>query len=184
MHENTEKKLMRDCAATRIPSGEAITLGKDTHVFITQALGGSYTVATDQGLARIADQDADALGLEPAAKGTDAPVASDANTPVDEKAVWDQLRTCYDPEIPVNIVDLGLVYDCVITPREGNGARVDIKMTLTAPGCGMGPVIASEAKSKVLGVAGVGDAEVELVWDPPWNQNMISEAGKMKLGLI
>lgn len=183
MHENTEKTLLRDCAATRIPSGETITLAKDTTVFITQALGGSYTVATDQGLARIADEDADALGLESAAKkGEGAPV--DSSVSVDEKAVWDQLRTCYDPEIPVNIVDLGLVYDCVITPRETNGSRVDIKMTLTAPGCGMGPVIASEAKSKVLGVPGVGDAEVELVWDPPWNQAMISETGKMKLGLI
>jgi probable FeS assembly SUF system protein SufT len=184
MHENTEKTLLRDCAATRIPSGEAITLPKDTRVFITQALGGSYTVATDQGLARIADQDADALGLEASAKSPDAAPAVDANVPVDEKAVWDQLRTCYDPEIPVNIVDLGLVYDCIITARESSGARVDIKMTLTAPGCGMGPVIASEARSKVLGVPGVGDAEVELVWDPPWNQNMISEEGKMKLGLI
>ncbi len=183
MHENTEKTLLRDCAATRIPSGEAITLSKDTQVFITQALGGSYTVATDQGLARIADADADALGLECAAKKADAsPV--DSSVPVDEKAVWDQLRTCYDPEIPVNIVDLGLVYDCVITPRESNGAAVNVKMTLTAPGCGMGPTIAAEAKSKVLGVPGVGDAEVELVWDPPWNQAMISEAGKMKLGLI
>jgi probable FeS assembly SUF system protein SufT len=184
MHENTEKKLTRDCAATRIPSGEAITLTKDTNVFITQALGGSYTVATDLGLARIADEDADALGLEPMAKKTDAVSTSDADAPVDEKAVWDQLRTCYDPEIPVNIVDLGLVYDCVITARDNDGARVDIKMTLTAPGCGMGPVIASEAKSKVMSVPGVGDAEVELVWDPPWNQNMISEAGKMKLGLV
>ena len=183
MHENTEKTLIRDFPATRIPSGEAITLEKGTTVFITQALGGSYTVATDQGLARIADEDADALGLEPAAKKEGAP-AADSSVPVDEKAVWDQLRTCYDPEIPVNIVDLGLVYDCVITPRETDGARVDIKMTLTAPGCGMGPVIASEAKSKVMGVPGVGDAEVELVWDPPWNQAMISEAGKMKLGLI
>jgi probable FeS assembly SUF system protein SufT len=183
MHENTEKTLTRDCAATRIPSGETITLTKDTQVFITQALGGSYTVATDQGLARIADEDADALGLEPAAKAEGAG-AVDSSVPVDEKAVWDQLRTCYDPEIPVNIVDLGLVYDCVITPSESNGSRVDIKMTLTAPGCGMGPVIASEAKSKVLGVPGVGDAEVELVWDPPWNQAMISEAGKMKLGLV
>ncbi|HSI12384.1 MAG TPA: putative Fe-S cluster assembly protein SufT [Chthoniobacter sp.] len=182
MHENTEKTLVRDCAATRIPSGETITLAKDTTVFITQALGGSYTVATDQGLARIADEDADALGLESAKKSEGTPV--DSSIVVDEKAVWDQLRTCYDPEIPVNIVDLGLVYDCIITPRETDGARVDIKMTLTAPGCGMGPVIASEAKSKVLGVAGVGDADVELVWDPPWNQAMISEAGKMKLGLI
>ena len=182
MHENTEKTLLRDCAATRIPRGETITLAKASHDFIPQALGGSYTVATDQGLARIADEDADALGLESAQKGEGVPV--DSSIVVDEKAVWDQLRTCYDPEIPVNIVDLGLVYDCIITPREANGARVDIKMTLTAPGCGMGPVIASEAKSKVLGVPGVGDADVELVWDPPWNQAMISEAGKMKLGLI
>ena len=183
MHENTDKTLVRDCPATRIPSGEAITLEKGTNVFITQALGGSYTVATDQGLARIADEDADALGLDRMVAQA-APAANVTDGPVDEKDVWDQLRTCYDPEIPVNIVDLGLVYDCVITPREASGAKVDVKMTLTAPGCGMGPTIAAEAKSKVLGVAGVGDAEVELVWDPPWNQAMISEAGKMKLGLI
>jgi probable FeS assembly SUF system protein SufT len=183
MHENTEKSLTRDCSATRIPSGETITLPKDTRVLITQALGGSFTVATDMGLARINDEDADALGLEPTIKRP-AATPSDLRTPVDDKAVWDQLRTCYDPEIPVNIVDLGLVYDCVITPREGAGAKVDVKMTLTAPGCGMGPTIAAEAKSKVLGVPGVGDAEVELVWDPPWNQAMISEVGKMKLGLI
>ena len=183
MHESTEQKLTRDCAATRIPSGEAITLAAGTNVFITQALGGSYTVATDQGLARIAEADADALGLEPTIKKSEIPAAG-TDTPVEEKAVWDQLRTCYDPEIPVNIVDLGLVYDCVITPRPNAGAKVDVKMTLTAPGCGMGPTIAAEAKSKVLGVPGVEDAEVELVWDPPWNQGMISEAGKMKLGLI
>jgi probable FeS assembly SUF system protein SufT len=183
MHENTDKILTRDCPATRIPSGEAITLPKGVHVFITQALGGSYTVATDQGLARINDEDADALGLEPTA-AKPAPTPADTSGPVDDKAVWDQLRTCYDPEIPVNIVDLGLVYDCVITPRESAGAMVNVKMTLTAPGCGMGPTIAAEAKSKVLGVPGVGEADVELVWDPPWNQAMISEVGKMKLGLI
>ncbi len=181
MHENTEKTLLRDCPATRIPSGEAITLAKDTRVFITQALGGSYTVATDQGLARIADVDADALGIEAAAPAT---TAAPHDGPVDDKAVWDQLRTCYDPEIPVNIVDLGLVYDCIITQQPGDGAKVNVKMTLTAPGCGMGPTIAAEARSKVLTVPGVGEADVELVWDPPWNQAMISEAGKMKLGLI
>ena len=184
MHENTEKTLSRDCPATRIPSGEAITLPAGAHVFITQALGGSYTVATDQGLARINDEHADALGLESSAQQPAAAPSGALDVPVDDKAVWDQLRTCYDPEIPVNIVDLGLVYDCVITPRDGAGAKVDVKMTLTAPGCGMGPTIAAEAKSKVLGVPGVGDAEVELVWDPPWNQAMISEVGKMKLGLI
>jgi probable FeS assembly SUF system protein SufT len=183
MHENTEKLLLRDCPATRIPSGEAITLPKGANVFITQALGGSVTVATDQGLARIADEDADALGLEPTPTKSDAAAAA-VEGPVDEKAVWDQLRTCYDPEIPVNIVDLGLVYDCTIIPRESEGALVNVKMTLTAPGCGMGPTIAAEAKSKILCVPGVGEAEVDLVWDPPWNQAMISEVGKMKLGLI
>jgi probable FeS assembly SUF system protein SufT len=183
MHENTEKTLTRDTAATRIPSGEAITLPAGSNVFITQALGGSFTVATDQGLARINDEDADALGLEPTLKPADTTGAAHSG-PVEDKAVWDQLRTCYDPEIPVNIVDLGLVYDCVITQRESLGAKVEVKMTLTAPGCGMGPTIAAEARSKVLGVPGVGEADVQLVWDPPWNQAMISEAGKMKLGLI
>ena len=183
MHENTEKTLTRDTAATRIPSGEQITLTAGARVFITQALGGSYTVATDHGLARIADSDADALGLEPTVQPPD-PAKVEHAGPVEDKAVWDQLRTCYDPEIPVNIVDLGLVYDCLITPRETLGAMVEVKMTLTAPGCGMGPTIAAEAKSKVLSVPGVGDADVQLVWDPPWNQAMISEAGKMKLGLI
>ena len=180
MHENTEKTLTRDCPATRIPSGEAITLAKDVRVFITQALGGSYTVATDQGLARIADADADALGLEPTAP-TAAPAATEG--PVDDKAVWDQLRTCYDPEIPVNIVDLGLVYDCVITPRPGQGAMVDVKMTLTAPGCGMGPTIARDAQQKILALDDVQDASVEVVWDPPWHQSMISAEGRKILGL-
>ena len=184
MHENTERTLLRDCDAIRIPSGEIFTITAGTPVFITQALGGSYTVATDLGLARISVENADALGIEPATSQPADAATADASTAVDEKAVWDQLRTCYDPEIPVNIVDLGLVYDCVVTPREGAGARVDVKLTLTAPGCGMGPAIAAEAKQKVLSVPGVTDAEVELVWDPPWNQAMISEVGMMKLGLI
>ncbi len=183
MHENTEKTLLRDCEAIRIPGGESIILPAGTPVFITQALGGSFTIATDQGLARITDANADALGLEralpePAERG---PAGFNA---VDETAVWDQLRTCYDPEIPVNIVDLGLIYDCTIDQPEGHGANVMVKMTLTAPGCGMGPTIAAEARQKVMSVPGVRDADVELVWDPPWNQAMISEAGKMKLGLI
>ena len=181
MYENTERTLLRDCPAIRIPSGETFVIPEGTRLYITQALGGSFTVATDSGLARIADENADALGIERA----EMPSPGDgAEGPVDEKLVWDQLRTCYDPEIPVNIVDLGLVYDCVVTPEEGGGARVEVKMTLTAPGCGMGPAIAAEARQKVLGIPGVHDAEVHLVWDPPWNQAMISEAGKMKLGLI
>lgn len=182
MHENTETKLTRDCAAIRIPSGEQITLSAGTPVFITQALGGSYTVATDQGLARIAASDADALGIEAAAGEAAAPIRTDIR--VEEKQVWDQLRTCYDPEIPVNIVDLGLVYDCALEQPEGHAAKVQVKMTLTAPGCGMGPVIAQEAEQKIRSLPGVAEAEVVLVWDPPWNQAMISEVGKMKLGLL
>ena len=182
MQDSPDKTLLRDCEAIRIPSGEIVTLPAGTHVYVTQALGGSYTVETEQGLARISSDNADALGLEATPKA--AAPAADANIPVDEKSVWDQLRTCYDPEIPVNIVDLGLVYDCVVTPREGQGSKVDVKMTLTAPGCGMGPTIAAEARQKIESIPGVSEADVELVWDPPWNQAMISEVGKMKLGLI
>ncbi len=103
---------------------------------------------------------------------------------VSEEDVWNQLRQCYDPEIPVNIVDLGLVYDCRLINKEDGGTRVEVKMTLTAPGCGMGPAIAHDAQSKILSIDGVDEADVQLVWDPPWNQNMISEAGRMKLGMI
>ncbi|HEX4085644.1 MAG TPA: putative Fe-S cluster assembly protein SufT [Chthoniobacteraceae bacterium] len=180
MHENTERTLTRDCPAVQIPAGNTITLPAGSTVFITQSLGGSYTVATEMGLARVDAKNADALGLEVAA----AAAAAHPEGPVDEKRVWDQLKTCYDPEIPVNIVDLGLVYDCQISPRDGSGALVNVKMTLTAPGCGMGPVLAQEAKSKIEALPGVDEASVELVWDPPWNQAMISEAGKMQLGIL
>ena len=182
MHENTETTLTRDCPAIRIPSGDAFTIPAGTRVLITQALGGSFTIATDQGLARITDANADALGIEQVK--ADVPAADQGGIKVDEQAVWNQLRTCYDPEIPVNIVDLGLVYDCLIDQPDGGAAKVSVKMTLTAPGCGMGPTIAAEAKQKVMSEPGVGDADVDLVWDPPWNQGMISEAGRMKLGLV
>ncbi len=187
MTTNTQVQLTRDCAAIQIPSGAPITLQKDTEVVITQALGGSYTVATPQGLARISEKDADALGLEAPKQNTDAASKkSGASTSgeLDMDDVWAALRMVYDPEIPVNIVDLGLVYDCVPSKTETGTTRVDVKMTLTAPGCGMGPAIAEDAKMKVLQVEGVDEANVELVWDPPWNQDMISEAGRMKLGLI
>lgn len=181
MHENEELILNRDCAAIQIPIGNSIVLPQGSRVIITQSLGGSYTVATEMGLARISAADADSLGLEP----PDSPAASSAvaDSALDEQAVWDQLRTCYDPEIPVNIVDLGLIYDCTVT-EQAEGAQVDVKMTLTAPGCGMGPTIAAEVRSKILALPGVKDADVELVWDPPWNQDMISEVGKMQLGMI
>jgi probable FeS assembly SUF system protein SufT len=179
--ENTIKTLLRDCEVIRIPSGETFTLPAGTEVTITQALGGSYTVATDHGLARITDANADALGVAP---NTQPAEKKASGVKVEEIAVWEQLKTCYDPEIPVNIVDLGLVYDCVVEQPDGQPATVQVKMTLTAPGCGMGPTIAAEARSKIESITGVGEASVDLVWDPPWNQAMISEVGKMKLGLI
>ena len=181
--ENSDKILLRDCEAIRIPSGETFTMKQGARVVVTQALGGSYTVATDEGLARITEANADALGLTPAAIDP-APPPATSTAKVEEQAVWEQLKTCYDPEIPVNIVDLGLVYDCIVEQADSQPAKVNVKMTLTAPGCGMGPTIAAEARAKIESVPGVGEAAVELVWDPPWNQAMISEAGKMKLGLI
>ena len=184
MHENTEFTTARDVEAIQIPSGNKTTIPAGTPGVVTQTLGGSYTIATYQGLARVADKDLDALGLEkPAASNGAAKSDSDAG-PADEKAVWDQLRQCFDPEIPVNIVDLGLVYDCQLIQKPEGGAKVEVKMTLTAPGCGMGPAIASDAQSKILSIEGVDEADVQLVWDPPWNQGMISEAGRMKLGMI
>jgi probable FeS assembly SUF system protein SufT len=185
MKENTEFTLSRDCEVIQIPSGHKITIPAGTPGVITQTLGGSYTIATYQGLARVSEKDLDALGLEKPQQ-TDGAVkpSGSSNGTVDEKAVWDQLRQCFDPEIPVNIVDLGLVYDCQLVQKPEGGTKVEVKMTLTAPGCGMGPAIAHDAQSKILSIDGVDEAQVDLVWDPAWNQNMISEAGRMKLGMI
>ena len=185
MHENTEFTTSREVEAIQIPSGTKTTIPAGTPGVVTQTLGGSYTVATYQGLARIAEKDLDAIGLEkPVASNRDPEATESSAGAVDEKAVWDQLRQCYDPEIPVNIVDLGLVYDCQLIQKPDGGSKVEVKMTLTAPGCGMGSAIAHDAQSKILSIDGVEEAEVELVWDPPWNQGMISEAGRMKLGMI
>jgi probable FeS assembly SUF system protein SufT len=182
MYENTEFTLNRDCEAIQIPSGQKTTIPVGTQGVITQSLGGSYTIATYQGLARVADKDLDALGLEkPQPQQTQQSARTDSE--VSEEDVWNQLRQCYDPEIPVNIVDLGLVYDCRLIKKDG-ATRVEVKMTLTAPGCGMGPAIAHDAQSKILSIDGIDEADVQLVWDPPWNQNMISETGRMKLGMI
>ena len=185
MYETTEFTLSRDTEAIQIPSGQKTTIPAGTTGVITQTLGGSYTIATYQGLSRIAEKDLDALGIEkPQQANGSAPATPIAGGEVDEKAVWDQLRQCYDPEIPVNVVDLGLVYDCQLKKSENGGTKVEVKMTLTAPGCGMGPAIAHDAQSKIMSIEGVDEAEVDLVWDPPWNQNMISEAGRMKLGMV
>ncbi|MFB0515863.1 MAG: putative Fe-S cluster assembly protein SufT [Candidatus Neomarinimicrobiota bacterium] len=176
--------LRRDCEGVLIPSGDQITLKKGQEVIITQALGGSYTVIISGNLARIDGMDADALGKEVTPAGKADAGAAPAGE-VDKQLIWDQLKMCYDPEIPVNIVDLGLIYDLRITPMEdGSGQRVAIKMTLTAPGCGMGPIIAEDVRWKVLAVPGVAEASVALVWEPLWNQNMMSEAARLQLGIL
>ena len=174
-------ELKRDCPVTLIPSGEPILLPAGTPVRVTQALGGTYTVLTENGgMVRIEGRNADALGFEPVVA---PPSPSGAIGPVDEELVWDQLRTCYDPEIPVNIVDLGLVYDCRIEPRPEGGSKVEVKMTLTAPGCGMADSIRADVEFKISQVPGVTAVSVEVVWDPPWNQGMLSEAARLELGL-
>ena len=184
MNENTEFSLKRDVEAIQIPHGTKITISAGTPGVITQALGGTYTIATHHGLARVSEKDIDALGLEKPQASSDAKSATASNGDVSEDDIWAQLKQCYDPEIPVNIVDLGLVYDCRLEKKDDGGTKVEVKMTLTAPGCGMGPAIAHDAQSKILSIDGVDEADVQLVWDPPWNQSMISEAGRMKLGMI
>ncbi len=185
MSTQDEIELTREVEAIQIPSGNLISLPAGTKVMITQALGGTYTVATQaQGLARIAKNNADALGIDLGAEAGKKSAAEQAIEDGDvEAAVWEQLKLVFDPEIPVNIVDLGLVYDCSVEEEDGETVA-QVKMTLTAPGCGMGPTIAADAQSKILNLSGVSHARVDLVWDPPWNQGMISEEGKMKLGMI
>ena len=174
--------LTRDCAAVQIPAGHPVTLPAGSEVDITQTLGGTYTVHAQGGLFRIAGKDADALGLK--SEETPAAAAATNGEQVSEQMVWETLRTCYDPEIPVNIVDLGLIYDCAIEPLGENEYKVSVKMTLTAPGCGMGPVLQQDVQNKLLGIDPVQDVQVELVWDPPWNQGMLTEAARLQLGLM
>ena len=183
MHERVE--LSREVAAVAIPSGESFVLPEGTSVVVTQSLGGSYTVMTNLGqLARIDGKDADAIGKQAGAEPT--AVAQDG--PVDrekvEEIVWDLLRTCYDPEIPVNIVDLGLIYGCTVRTLDEGKHRVDVQMTLTAPGCGMGGVIRADVEAKVRTVPTVAEAEVELVMDPPWDPSRMSEEAKLELGMM
>jgi len=178
-----EIELTRDCEMIQVPQGALVTIPAGTPAVITQALGDSYTVQlpTLGGLYKVAGKDADALGKE--SVDTDAARAAAASGSVDEAAVWAALKNVYDPEIPVNIVDLGLVYDMRIEPLPSGGNRVSVQMTLTAPGCGMGTFIAGDAKSCIERVPGVTDADVEVVWDPPWNPHMISAEGRAKLGM-
>jgi probable FeS assembly SUF system protein SufT len=179
--QNEHVTLVRDCEAVVIPAGDKVTLLAGMTGFMTQALGGSFTVYVDGNLFRIAGKDGDAIGKEPLA-GPDVP--DDASEAEIEAAVWQQLRTCYDPEIPINIVELGLVYECKVE-RAANGEReVKIKMTLTAPGCGMGEILTQDVREKVGLIPTVAHADVELVFDPPWNQSMMSEEARLEAGLL
>jgi probable FeS assembly SUF system protein SufT len=180
MQMQKEATVARDVEAREIPSGTPITLRAGDPVIITQSLGGSYTVVTPVGfLARIDGKDADAIGEQVVA--VDAAAQEGKST---EDLAWDQLRTCFDPEIPVNIVDLGLVYGCTLAPLPEGGNRIDVKFTLTAPGCGMGDVLREDIKGKLLSIPDIKDADVQVVFDPPWSMQMMSEAAKLQLGMM
>jgi len=175
--------VTRDCDATLIPAGEEIKLIKGTRVRITQALGGDYTLFVNGNLVKISGKDADSIGLEPVLHEVDH-TKIDLSIPVEEVLVWDQLKTVFDPEIPVNIVDLGLIYDMDIEHMATGGSFVNIKMTLTAPGCGMGPMIAQDAQNKVRTVPGVLDVNVDLVWEPQWDRDMMTDEARLQMGML
>jgi len=180
-HTNEPFTLERDVDAVIIPVGEALILREGTPGFITQSLGGSYTVYVEGNLFRIAGGDADALGkeLEPAPE-----VPDDATDKDIEQVIWSQLKTCYDPEIPVNIVDLGLIYRCDVASLPDGQRSVSVDMTLTAPGCGMGEILVQDAQEKIAIIPTVGEVRVELVFDPPWNQSMMSDEARLQTGLM
>lgn len=178
-----ETVFTRGCEVIQIPDGFTVTIPEGTPAVITQSLGDSFTlqVPTTGGLYRLAGKDADAIGQ---ARPVAADPAEAGNGPLDEQRVWEALRTVYDPEIPINIVELGLVYSLCVEPIEGGGNRVLVTMTLTAPGCGMGQIIADEARYQIERIPGVKEARVDLVFDPPWNRDMMSEAARLHLGLM
>ena len=178
MEKNNSIALLRDVEANMVPSGDKVTLVAGNLVQITQSLGGNYTVIINGNMAQINAENADALGIELEHIEIDA-----KETEFSEQLVWDQLKTCYDPEIPVNIVELGLIYDLSIKDGK-NGKKVTIKMTLTAPGCGMGPIISDEVNRKISALKDIESVNVELVWEPQWNQNMMTEAAQLELGMF
>jgi probable FeS assembly SUF system protein SufT len=176
-------QLKRDVEAAVVPVGTRVTLLAGESAHITQSLGGSYTVIVNGNMFRIEGRDADALGIQPVTKQVSSGGQARTRDEV-EKLAWETMKTCYDPEIPVNVVDLGLIYDCAVEPLGENSFKVAVKMTLTAPGCGMGPVLQQDAQNKILSLENVDDVTVDLVWDPPWNQSMLTEAARLQLGLM
>ena len=174
-------RFERDCAVVMVPQGEQVTLPAGSVGYITQGLGGSYTVFVEGNLFRVAGRDADAIGKEPPEPLELPAGASDEEV---EKLVWKQLRTCFDPEIPINVVDLGLVYEANVRHREDGQREVEVRMTLTAPGCGMGDILVDDVRSKLELIPTVAEADVELVFDPPWNRNMMSEAARLETGML
>ena len=180
MNNNDQRiRLLRDVEANMVPSGDKVTLAEGNLVRITQSLGGNHTVIINGNMAQIGAEDADALGLKIEEKQTYKP-----NSDFSEQLVWDQLKTCYDPEIPVNIVELGLIYDLSIQDTKDGEKNVTIMMTLTAPGCGMGPVIAQDVEDKLMDLATVNRVIVDLVWEPVWNQAMMTDAARLELGML
>jgi probable FeS assembly SUF system protein SufT len=183
MYHSTNEPVTfsRDCAAVLIPAGDRVTLPKGTTGFLTQALGGSFTIYIEGNLFRVAGREGDAIGKAPSLTPD---VPDDATEAEIESAVWQQLRTCYDPEIPINIVELGLVYECRVEPTESGKRVAKVRMTLTAPGCGMGEILTQDVREKIEQIPTVERADVELVFDPPWNQSMMSEEARLEAGLL
>ena len=180
-HMNEPFTISRDVKAVIIPIGESVTLREGTTGFLTQALGGSFTIYVEGNLFRLAGADADAIGKEPVPPPQVPENATDEHI---EQVVWEQLKTVYDPEIPINIVDLGLVYRCQITNGPDGNRSVDVDMTLTAPGCGMGDILVADAREKIAVIPTVEDVRVELVFDPPWNQSMMTDEARLQTGLM
>lgn len=184
MNTSEEVTFSRSAEAIMIPSGERVLVPQGAHATITQSLGGAFTLITDRGLmVRISGKEVEAIGKEPHEQASTTLDAELTQEKVEE-LVWDQLKTCFDPEIPVNIVDLGLVYLCELHPHEGGGFDVKVKMTLTAPGCGMGPVIATDVKTKIESLPNVKQADIEVVFDPVWDRSMMTDAAKLQLGMM
>ena len=179
-HDNEPFVLRRDVKAVMVPAGIDIELKSGQSGFITQALGGSFTLYMEGNLFRMAGSDADAIGKEVTKQPELPPNATEADV---QAVAWDQLRTCYDPEIPINIVDLGLIYECTVTV-ETAGRVVHVRLTLTAPGCGMGDVLVQDIKQKLEVIPTVAAADVELVFDPPWTQSMMTEAARLQTGMF